>query len=148
MKIEIVSISDSDKHFASAIAEYVKRLGSDVSLVDLKPVKHGSTEQIIAAETQQFVDYLTKKSTATYLLSKEWKQLTTEEFADLLPKHDYHLRFIIWWPYGLDEQTLLSHVQGRISFGSITMPHGLAKLVLIEQVYRIAQIASGRQYHY
>lgn len=148
MKIEIVSISDSDKHFASAITEYVKRLGSDVSLVDLKPVKHGSTEQIIAAETQQFVDYLSKKPTATYLLSKEGNQLTTEEFGALIPKYDYHLRFIIWWPYGLQEWELLPHIQGRLAFGQITMPHGLAKLVLIEQVYRIAQIASGRQYHY
>jgi len=71
MKIEIMSISDSDKHFASALAEYVKRLGSDVSLVDLKPVKHGTREQIIAAETQMMIDQLGKRDVASYLLSKE-----------------------------------------------------------------------------
>jgi 23S rRNA pseudoU1915 N3-methylase RlmH len=71
MKIEIMSISDSDKHFASAIAEYVKRLGADVSLVDVKPVKHGTREQIVAAETQLIMDQIAKKPVATYLMSKE-----------------------------------------------------------------------------
>jgi 23S rRNA pseudoU1915 N3-methylase RlmH len=95
MKIEIVSISDSDKHFSSALAEYVKRLGSEVSLVDLKPVKHGTREQIIAAETHLIIEQLTKKPIPTYLMSKEGKQVTTEEFAALIPKHDHHLRFVI-----------------------------------------------------
>lgn len=95
MKIEIVSISDSDKHFVSAIAEYVKRLGSSVHLVDLKPIKHGTREQIIGAETQLMIDQLTKKPIATYLMSKEGKQPTTEEFGALIPKHDHHVRFVI-----------------------------------------------------
>jgi 23S rRNA (pseudouridine1915-N3)-methyltransferase len=148
MKIEIVSISDSDKHFASAIAEYVKRLGADVSLVDLKPVKHGTHEQIIAAETQLIMDQLAKRPVATYLMSKEGKQVTTEEFGALIPKHDHHLRFVIGWPYGLEEWVLTHYIQGKLAFGQITMPHGLAKLVLIEQIYRAQQIMQGRQYHY
>lgn len=143
-----MSISDSDKHFAFAIAEYVKRLGWDVILVDLKPVKHGTREQIIAAETQLIIDQLNKKDIASYLLSKEGRQVSTEEFAALIPRHDHHLRFVIGWPYGLDEPLLNSHIQGKLAFGQITMPHGLAKLVLIEQVYRVQQIDQGRQYHY
>jgi len=148
MKIEIIAISDSDKHFSSALAEYVKRLGTDVSLIDLKPVKYGTREQIVAAETQLIIDQLAKKSIATYLMSKEWKQLTTHEFGAIIPKHDHHVRFIIGWPYGLDEPLLNSHIQWRIAFGQITMPHGLAKLVLIEQIYRVQQIIQGRSYHY
>jgi 23S rRNA pseudoU1915 N3-methylase RlmH len=66
-----VSISDSDKHFVSAIAEYVKRLGADVHLTDLRPIKHGTREQIIAAETQLIMDQIAKKPVATYLMSKE-----------------------------------------------------------------------------
>ena len=143
-----MSISDSDKHFASAITEYVKRLGGDVTLTNIKPVKNGSHEQIIAAETQVLIDQINKRSVATYLLSKEGKSLTTEQFAKLVPKHDHHLCFIIWWPYGINETIILPHIQGRLSFGQITMPHGLAKLVLIEQIYRIGQISQGRQYHY
>lgn len=148
MRVEIISISDSDKHFSFAVAEYVKRLGSEVSLIDLKPIKSGAREQIITAETHLLIDQITKKQVATYLMSKEGKQLTTEEFGALIPKHDHHVRFIIWWPYGLDESLLTSYIQGKIAFGQITMPHGLAKLVLIEQIYRAQQIMQGRSYHY
>ena len=35
-----------------------------------------------------------------------------------------------------------------LSFGSVTMPHGLVKLVLLEQIYRCTQIIDGKQYHY
>jgi 23S rRNA pseudoU1915 N3-methylase RlmH len=40
MKIKIISVSDSDKHFSSAIQEYCKRLGRDVDIVDIKPEKN------------------------------------------------------------------------------------------------------------
>lgn len=143
-----MSISDSDKHFSFAVAEYIKRLGMDVTVINLKPVKYGAREQIIAAETQLVIDQLVKKPIATYLMSKEGKQITTQEFVALIPKHDHCIRFVIGWPYGLDESLLISHIQGRIAFGQITMPHGLAKLVLIEQIYRAQQIMQGRQYHY
>jgi len=148
MKIEIINISDSDKHFAEAIGEYVKRMGWGITLTDLKPVKHGTTAQIIESETQLIIDQLHKKDVATYLLSKEGKQLSTEEFGQLLPQHDHHLRFVIGGPFGLNESLLKPYVVGKLAFGQITMPHGLAKLVLVEQCYRIQQIIDGRQYHY
>jgi 23S rRNA pseudoU1915 N3-methylase RlmH len=58
MKITLLCISDSDKHFASAIAEYEKRLGKQFTITNLKPVKHGSREQIIQKETQKISDKL------------------------------------------------------------------------------------------
>ncbi|MBP7062355.1 23S rRNA (pseudouridine(1915)-N(3))-methyltransferase RlmH [Patescibacteria group bacterium] len=48
----------------------------------------------------------------------------------------------------MDEEELKSVVDTSISFGKITMPHGLAKLVLLEQIYRIETIQSGKKYHY
>jgi 23S rRNA (pseudouridine1915-N3)-methyltransferase len=36
----------------------------------------------------------------------------------------------------------------EVSFGGITMPHGLAKLVLVEQLYRCSTLDSGKNYHY
>ncbi|NOZ44115.1 MAG: 23S rRNA (pseudouridine(1915)-N(3))-methyltransferase RlmH [bacterium] len=36
----------------------------------------------------------------------------------------------------------------KISFGAITMPHGLAKLILLEQIYRAETIHIGKKYHY
>ncbi|HBB04224.1 TPA: hypothetical protein DCZ39_05025 [Patescibacteria group bacterium] len=39
-------------------------------------------------------------------------------------------------------------MDGKISFGAITLPHGLAKVTLLEQIYRIGTIEQGKSYHY
>ena len=145
----ILAISDSDKHFASAVAEYTKRLGKSVDIYDSKPYKHDNPAFVITKETQQIKEILQKKFTQHYkvLLSKSGKDLKTEDLWLLYSKHP-HTVFIIWWPYGLDEEELQSVVDASISFGKITMPHGLAKLVLLEQIYRIQTIQGGKSYHY
>ena len=50
--IKIYIFADSHKHFSEAIGEYKKRLGKMVEVIELKPIKKGSSEQIIALETQ------------------------------------------------------------------------------------------------
>ncbi len=150
MNIRIVAITDSDKHFSTAIAEYLKRLGKTVELVDIKPVKNGTHLQIITKETALIKDKIQtdkNKGRTIVLLSKEWKLMTTEQFSWLVQKQP-SITFIIWWPYGLDEPLLKSYIDYSISFWSHTMPHGLAKLVLLEQIYRSTMVISGKQYHY
>ena len=149
MKVTILCISDSDKHFSSAIQEYMKRLWSTVDSVQIKPVKHGTREQIIAKETEQIqlkVQKYKQKDYQVILLSKWWTSLTTKDFCKKITQQP--VVFVIWWPYGLDEEKMLSLVDTTISFGNQTMPHGLAKLVVLEQVYRSWMINQWRTYHY
>lgn len=56
--------------------------------------------------------------------------------------------FIIGGPYGFDEPKLTPSIDSKISFGAITLPHGLAKVTLLEQLYRISTIEQGKSYHY
>jgi 23S rRNA (pseudouridine1915-N3)-methyltransferase len=147
MKVKVISISDSDKHFSSAIQEYCKRLGRDVEIIDLKPEKNGSREQIVTKETEKIISQLQGKDAHVILLLKEGKQLTTEQFVKTIEKNN-NLTFVIGWPYGIDLPLLQSHTKESVSFGAMTMPHGLAKLVLLEQIYRAKMIMEGREYHY
>jgi 23S rRNA (pseudouridine1915-N3)-methyltransferase len=148
MKIKLICISDSDKHFASAVEEYCKRLWKDVEIFSLKPERNGSRDQIIAKETEKIIEKLsTIKDSYTILLAKEGKQISTESLVDLVAKHN-SLVFVIWWPYGIDHPTLEKHIHQKIAFGEMTMPHWLAKLVILEQVYRVKMIGEGREYHY
>jgi 23S rRNA pseudoU1915 N3-methylase RlmH len=55
---------------------------------------------------------------------------------------------IIGGPYGLDEKLLAEKINSLISFGKHTMPHGLAVLTLLEQIWRGKCIIEGREYHY
>ncbi|MEI7478430.1 MAG: 23S rRNA (pseudouridine(1915)-N(3))-methyltransferase RlmH [bacterium] len=56
MKVNIIAISDSDKHFDSAIQEYLKRLGKDCSITTIKPEKNGTRDQIIHKETTKILE--------------------------------------------------------------------------------------------
>ena len=146
----ILSISDSDKHFSSAIEEYQKRLWKDVLFDTLKPFKDGNHSLVIQKETESVIKTLEKKyiSYKRFLLAKEWKLLSTEELSKEVNWEN--CVFIIWWPYGLDRGELNNTFQGlkEISFWAITMPHWLAKLVLIEQIYRCKTIQVWKSYHY
>jgi 23S rRNA (pseudouridine1915-N3)-methyltransferase len=148
MKVNVLVVSDSDKHFSTAIAEYTKRLWNDIRIIEIKPEKNGSREQIITKETQKIIEKLeTIKDSYNILLAKEWKNISTEQFVWSIKKYNT-LTFIIWWPYGINIDLCKPYIKEYIAFGSITMPHGLAKLVLLEQVYRAKTIIEGREYHY
>ena len=146
----ILNISDSDKHFSSAIEEYQKRLWKDVTFETLKPFKDDNHQLVIQKETESVIKTIEKKymNYKKILLAKEWKLLTTEE---LWKEINWEICvFIIWWPYGLNREKLKSKFSDlkEISFGAITMPHWLAKLVLIEQLYRCKTIQIWKSYHY
>ena len=145
----ILSISDSDKHFDTAINEYVKRLWKNLKIENVKPTRNGNVEQIIKKDTQNIIDIIIKRfwSYKKILLSKEWKNLNTDQIFDFFKKNN-DVIFVIWWPYGFDEKLLEKNVDLKLSFGSITLQHGLAKLILLEQLYRITMISQNRNYHY
>ena len=155
MKIDITiaHISDSDKHFWSACKEYEKRLGKQLTIKTLKPVKHGTQKQIIEKETKSIIDYLQKKpsDTTAILLTKSGRSLDSITFSKLLKKETLSWKkilFVIWGPYGLDESQIKEYIDMQLSFWAQTVPHGLAKLILLEQVYRAETILSGKKYHY
>lgn len=148
MNVTILAISDSDKDFRPLVDEYTKRLGKSVQIINLKPIKHGSREQIIAKETDMLAERLAKYTDSyRILLSKEGKALTTEQFTKQI-NISPPITFIIGGPYGFDEKRLASCIDLRLSFGAQTMPHGLVKVVLLEQIYRASTILQHKSYHY
>jgi len=72
--------------------------------------------------------------------------LDTMQFASLCKNKN--IVFVIGGPYGFDEPKLTPYIDSKIAFGSITLPHGLAKVTLLEQLYRISTIRQGKSYHY
>lgn len=147
--ITLIAITDSDKHFTSAIAEYTKRMGKSVKLVDIKPTKNKNLEICKKRDTEAFLAELSKSrydDSIKLFLSILWVQKTTEQLA-----HDYGNKDLVLWiggPYGLIEEELEWYITQKIGFGKATMPHGLVKLVALEQLYRIHTISIWKKYHY
>jgi 23S rRNA (pseudouridine1915-N3)-methyltransferase len=81
------------------------------------------------------------------LLASDGKQLDSVQFADFIATRRESARdlcFVIGGPRGLD----LESCDMKLSFGPMTLPHQLARVVLIEQIYRAHKIIAREPYHY
>jgi len=94
MKSTILCISDSDKQFDTAIQEYTKRLGKSCEIINCKPAKHGTHQQIINTETQTIIEKLEKTHANIILLSKEGKAVTTTDIKTTV-EAGKHICFVI-----------------------------------------------------
>jgi 23S rRNA (pseudouridine1915-N3)-methyltransferase len=82
----------------------------------------------------------------TVLLASDGKSLSSEEFSQWLEerrRNGRDLCFVIGGPKGLDLEA-----DERLSLGPMTLPHQLARVVLLEQLYRAHKILAREPYHY
>ena len=84
------------------------------------------------------------------VLAIEGDLISSEDLAQRLDRMALHgqskVSFIIGGSLGLAER-LKQKAQWRVSFGRITLPHQLMRLVLVEQIYRAFRIMKGHAYH-
>lgn len=81
------------------------------------------------------------------LLDRDGVELDSVAFSHFLEarrQSGQDLCFVIGGPFGLE----LEAVDQRLSLGKITLPHQLARVVLLEQLYRAHKILAGEPYHY
>jgi 23S rRNA (pseudouridine1915-N3)-methyltransferase len=81
------------------------------------------------------------------LLASDGDQMDSVEFSKFIDERRHSGRdlcFVIGGPRGLD----LDSCDLKLSFGPMTMPHQLARVVLIEQIYRAHKIIAREPYHY
>jgi 23S rRNA (pseudouridine1915-N3)-methyltransferase len=84
-----------------------------------------------------------QKSARIVALDERGKDLTTAQFAELLTTET---TFVIGPPDGLDE-SVKQRADVLIRLSSLTLPHALAQVVLLEQIYRAATLLTGHPYH-
>ena len=76
-------------------------------------------------------------------LDERGKDLTTVQFAELLK---IETTFVIGGPDGLDEE-MKKRASLLLRLSSLTLPHALAQVLLLEQIYRAATLLTGHPYH-
>lgn len=124
---------------AKLFNEYAKRIKWPISVVEVK------TEKELKSAFEQNL----KNVTSWILLDETGQNLTSFEFAKLLSKNieTYQsVGFMIGIDSGIPQEIKDAPHQ-KISFGKLTWPHLLARVLLIEQVYRAQQILSNHPYH-
>jgi len=158
MRITIICVGKiKEKYFREAITEYEKRLSKYckleiIEVADEKtPENAGDAleEQIKEKEAQRILKYI-KEDAYVYSLEILGQQPDSVAFAEQIEKLGIqgksHIQFIIGGSLGL-HQSISKKADRAISFSSMTFPHQMMRVILLEQIYRSYRIMMGEPYH-
>ncbi|MGN1416641.1 MAG: 23S rRNA (pseudouridine(1915)-N(3))-methyltransferase RlmH [Oscillospiraceae bacterium] len=158
MNVNIIATGKlKEDYLRAACAEYGKRLSTfcRFSVIELPESRLGddpSDKEIaraLEAEAEQIRSKLTNGS-YSIAMCIEGKQIASEELAELLERVPTEgkstLNIIIGSSYGIAE-SLKKQADMRLSMSKMTFPHQLARVMVMEQVYRGFMINSGKKYH-
>lgn len=158
MKVTIISVGKlKEKYLVKGIKEYAKRLGAytkfEMIEVDDEQapanLSQAEVEQIKEIEGQRILNRVDTRS-FIYALDLRGKERTSEAFAaeieDKMIHGQSHITFIIGGSLGIS-QRVIEKSNTKISFGKMTYPHQLMRLILTEQIYRAFRIIRREPYH-
>lgn len=152
-KINIVAVGNlKEKYWVDAVNEYKKRLGRFAE-VEIKEVPEfsGNSKTSIDKIKESECDELAKKISGFVIaMDKDGEQPTSESLARFLDetfsKGVKNITFVIGGSNGLTKE-IIQKANKTFSFGKITFPHQLMRVVLLEQIYRAETILNNIAYH-
>ena len=146
-----------EKFYLAAVEEYAKRLGAycKFKLIELPetrlPEDPNQTEidAGLAKEAEQIFQNIPKGAWFC-VLTPEGKELSSEAFAEKLKSIKLEGKstacFLIGSSFGIDPE-IKRLADLRLSFGPMTFPHHLVRVMAVEQLYRAETIQAGARYH-
>jgi 23S rRNA (pseudouridine1915-N3)-methyltransferase len=140
---------------AEGCEDYLARLRRyfpvEVVEVPEEDMNRRSAEEALAAEGDRVLKRIPAGAHTVALDRERGKQLSSEELvrkiSSLGVSGRSHVAFVLGGPLGLSPE-VLERANERLSFGPVTLPHALARVVLLEQLYRAVKIGRGEKYHW
>ncbi len=157
-KVTILCVGKlKEKFYIDASAEYLKRLQRHckceiVELAEYRLPEDPSPAEIQKALSTEAAAIREKlpRGGAVVAMCIEGKPCSSEELsrrmADFAVQGKTHLTFLIGGSVGLDAE-LKQQADWRLSMSPMTFPHHMARVMLLEQIYRAYQIQQGTRYH-
>ena len=146
-----------EKFYTEASAEYVKRLGRHckIEIVELPEFRlpeapsDGDVQRALTQEAAAIREKLPKGG-AVIAMCIEGKLLSSEDLSKKLEQlavsGKTQLTFLIGGSFGL-HQSIKDAADLKLSMSPMTFPHHMARVMLLEQIYRAYQISDGTRYH-
>ena len=136
MRIIVLAVGRLRPPFADDIAHYAKLLG-----------RYARLELVEVREDQRVPTRIPERAFVSLLDAggQEFNSVGFSEFLEQRRASGRDLCFVIGGPFGA---LALDRIDHRLSLGRITLPHQLARVVLLEQVYRGHKILAGEPYHH
>ena len=135
MRLIVLAVGRLRPPYADDVQHYLKMLA-----------RHARVEMIEVRQEERLAGRIPERAFVS-LLSRDGEQFDSLSFARFLEDRRQAGRdvcFVIGGPLGLQ----LEDVDHRFSLGRLTLPHQLARVVLLEQLYRGHKILAGEPYHY
>jgi 23S rRNA (pseudouridine1915-N3)-methyltransferase len=158
MNIQFVVVGKlKEKYLIDGIKEYTKRMSPYAKVVITELADEKAPEQMSAAEEEQVrtregerILAAIKADAHVIALAIQGETWTSEQFAAHMDKLATYgkssVTFVIGGSIGLSD-AILKRANAHLSFGRLTYPHQLMRLLLVEQVYRTFKINRGEPYH-
>ena len=145
-----------ESYLRDGCAEYIKRLKGfcKIEIIEIDEERASDNPSqteikgILQKEGARIISKIPKSATVIPLCI-EGKEYASPDFAQLIEKTAFtasHICFVIGGSFGLSDEVKALSAQ-KLSFGKMTLPHQLARMVLLEQVYRAFSILNNSKYH-
>ena len=149
--IKIVCVGKiKEKYLKDAIAEYQKRISkyTKLNIIEVKDYDYDDINKVLISEKEQIEKYIDSKD---YLITLEieGKQISSEQLATKLDETltiNSNITFVIGGSYGIDK-SIKDKANYHLSFSTLTFPHQLFRVLLLEQIYRSYKINNNESYH-
>lgn len=154
MRITVLAVSRRLPGWIDAgIEEYSRRLPPDIKpqVMEITPARRGKqtgTEKALGEESGR-IRRAIPESALMILLDERGKTLSTQQLAAELETwtlDNRHVTFIIGGADGVAPE-IRDHADAVWSLSALTLPHGMARLLLVEQLYRAWSILNNHPYH-
>ena len=134
-----------ENYLINAVNDYLERINKyhKISILELKDSEN------IFDEEKELLKIIQNDKSYKILLDIKGEEVSSIEFSTLINDkltHFSSITFIIGSSNGVSEN-IKNFMNQKISFGKITMPHGLFRAVLLEQIYRSFKILNNESYH-
>lgn len=154
MKVRLLTVSHKQPAWVvDGCEDYQRRLPREWSfqLVEIKPEARTSgatTERVQAAEAVR-LRAAVPKGARLVALEERGEPWSTKALADWLRRWQQDGRDLVFVVGGADglDPALSAAADKRLSLSAMTLPHGLVRIVLVEQLYRAASLLKGHPYH-
>lgn len=158
MNISIFAVGKLKDNFFELTQNHYKKLLSHfcrlkiIEIKDEKVFKTTNINSVLEKEENRIMEIFDNKNTEneTIILDEKGKTFSSKEFSKWLEKkkdEGKNIQFVIGGAHGLSDK-IKEKADLKISLSSFTLPHQMARVVLLEQLYRGFTIMKGKKYHY
>lgn len=146
MKICLIWVGRTKEQFVNeGIRKYLKLLKpfAEVTIKEIKEEKVKDRHRMLEREGERILGL----RTPYVLLDEKGKMLTSRQFAEFVFSHGQGVNFVVGGAYGVSEE-VKETARSTIALSKMTFTHDMARIFLLEQIYRSFAITNRRGYHH